>query len=62
MIKPKGLTDGQWQKNEGSKPQCHPKTTFDILMAKYKDGRAGIRGHENQTIQNTKLDPPVSLS
>jgi hypothetical protein len=39
-----------------------PKATFDILMAKYKEGRADIRGHENQTIQNTKSDSPVSLS
>jgi hypothetical protein len=34
----------------GGKPQCHPKATFDILMAKYKEGRAGIRGRENWTI------------
>jgi hypothetical protein len=47
MIKPKSMNDGQWKKNEGSKPQQHPKATFNILMAKYKEGRAGIRGHEN---------------
>jgi hypothetical protein len=47
MIKPKSLKDGQWQMNEGSKPQRRPKATFDILMAKYKEGRAGLRGHEN---------------
>jgi hypothetical protein len=47
MIKPKSLKDGHWQKNEGSKPQQRPKATFDILMAKYKEGSAGIRGREN---------------
>jgi hypothetical protein len=30
-------------KNEGGKLQCHPKATFDILLAKYKEGRAGVR-------------------
>jgi hypothetical protein len=47
MIKPKSLKGGKWQKNEGGKPQQCPKATFDILMVKYKEGRAGIRGHEN---------------
>jgi co-chaperonin GroES (HSP10) len=47
MIKPKNLKGGQRQKNEGGKQQQHLKATFDILMAKYKEGRAGIRGHEN---------------
>jgi hypothetical protein len=41
MIKPKSPNDNQWKKNEGSKKQRHPKATFDILMAKYKDDRAG---------------------
>jgi hypothetical protein len=31
-------------------------------MAKYKDGRVGIRGRKNQTIQNPKLISLVSLS
>jgi hypothetical protein len=61
MIKPKSLKGGQWQKNEGGKPQQCPKTTFNILMAKYKEGRAGIRGHKNWAIQNTKTDSPISL-
>jgi hypothetical protein len=43
------------------KQQQHPKATFDILMAKYKEGRACIRGHENWTIWNTNLDNPISL-
>jgi hypothetical protein len=47
MIKPKSSKDDQWQKNERSKPQRCPKATFDILMAKYKEARAAIRGHEN---------------
>jgi hypothetical protein len=62
MIKPKNSKGGQWQKNEGGKAQQHPKATFDILMAKYTEGRVDIRGHKNQTIRNTKLDSPVSLS
>jgi hypothetical protein len=44
MIKPKSPKDGQWKKNDGGKLQCHPKATFDILMAKYKEGRTDIRG------------------
>jgi hypothetical protein len=47
MIKPKSLKGGQWQKNEGGKLQQCPKTTFDILVTKYKEGRADIRGREN---------------
>jgi hypothetical protein len=62
MIKPKSPKDGQWQKKEGSKPQQRPKATFDIRIAKYKEGRASIRGRENRTIQNTKSDSLVSLS
>jgi hypothetical protein len=61
MTKPKSLKDGQWQKNEGGKPQRRPKATFNILMTKYKKGKAGIRGHENWTIRNTKPDSPISL-
>jgi hypothetical protein len=44
------------------KPQCRPKATFDILMAKYKEGRASVRWHKNQTIWNPKPDSPISLS
>jgi hypothetical protein len=62
MINPKSLNDGQWQKNEGSKLQQCSKATFDILMAKYKEGRTSIRGQENWTIRNTKSVSPVSLS
>jgi hypothetical protein len=62
MIKLKSLKDGQWQKNERSKPQQRPKAIFDILMDKYKKGRADIREHKNQTIWNAKADSPVSLS
>ena len=50
MIKPRSPKGGQWQKNERSKPQRCLKFTFDILMAKYKEGRANIRGYKNQTI------------
>jgi hypothetical protein len=62
MIKLKSLKDGQWQKNKGSKPQKRPNATFDILMARYQEGRASIRGHENRTIRNPKPDSLVSLS
>jgi hypothetical protein len=62
MIKPKSLTDGQWKKNEGNKPQRRSKATFGILMPKYKEGRAGITRSENHTIRNVKPDSPVSLS
>jgi hypothetical protein len=51
MIKPKSLEAGQWKKNERSKTQSCPKATFDMLMAKYKEGRASIREHKNQTIR-----------
>jgi hypothetical protein len=43
------------------KPQRCPKATFNILMAKYKEGKVDIRDCENQTIRNTKPDSPVSL-
>jgi hypothetical protein len=62
MIKLKSLKDVQWQKNERSKPQQRPKAIFDILMDKYKKGRADIREHKNQTIWNAKAESPVSLS
>jgi hypothetical protein len=62
MINPKSLKNGEWQNNKRSKPQQCLKVTFDILMAKYKEGRAGIREHEIWTIQNAKPDSPVSLS
>jgi hypothetical protein len=62
MIKPKNLKNNQWKKNNGSKPQRCPKATFDILMNKYKKGKAGIRGRKNKTIRNVKPDNPVSLS
>jgi hypothetical protein len=58
MIKPKSPKDGQWRKNERSKLQKHPNATFNILMAKYKEGRASIRGAKtrpsrkpNKTVQ-----------
>jgi hypothetical protein len=44
------------------KPQQRPNVTFDILMAKYKEGSADIMEHKNRTIRNVKLDSPVSLS
>jgi hypothetical protein len=47
MIKPKSPKDGQWQKNEDGKLQRPSKATFNILMTKYKKGRADIRSHEN---------------
>jgi hypothetical protein len=62
MIKPKSLKDGQWQKNEGGKPQCRPKATFNILLVKYKEGRASVRGRKNWIIWNPKPDSPVFLS
>jgi hypothetical protein len=30
-------------------------------MAKYKEGKTGVKSHENRTIRNTKLDSLVSL-
>jgi hypothetical protein len=53
MNKPKSLNDGQWQKNEGrggGKSQKSLKATFDILIAKYKEDKAGIKGRENWII------------
>jgi hypothetical protein len=51
MISPKHPETGRWKKNDGSKPRSHPNVTFNILMAKHKDGKAGFRGHENRTIR-----------
>jgi hypothetical protein len=50
MIKPKSLKDGQWKKIERNKPQQCPKATFDILMDKYREGRADTWEHKNWTI------------
>jgi hypothetical protein len=61
MIWPKNLEIGQWKKNERSKPWSHSKVTFDILMAKYRDGKADFRGRENRSIRFPKPDYPVSL-
>jgi hypothetical protein len=47
MIKPKSPKDDKWQRNEGSKPQRCSEATFNILMAKYKEGRADVMGCEN---------------
>jgi hypothetical protein len=51
MIRPKNIEIGRWKKNERSKPRSRPKITFNILMAKYRDGNADIRGHKNWIIQ-----------
>jgi hypothetical protein len=50
MIRPKNPEIGRWKKNEKSKPRSRPKVTFDILMAKYRDAKAGFRGRKNWTI------------
>jgi hypothetical protein len=44
MMRPKNLEIGRWKKNERSKPQFHPKYTFYILMAKYRDANVGMGG------------------
>jgi hypothetical protein len=51
MIRPKNQEIDRWKKNKRSKPRSHSKVTFDILMAKYRDGKAGFRGHEYRTIR-----------
>jgi hypothetical protein len=51
MIRPKNPKIGRWKKNERNKSRSHPKATSNILMAKYKDGRAGTRVHKNWTIR-----------
>jgi hypothetical protein len=50
MIRPKNPEIGWWKKNERSKPRSCPKVIFDILMDKYRDGKASTRGPENRTI------------
>jgi hypothetical protein len=50
MMKPKSPKDGQWKKNQRTKPQSCPKATFDILMAKYREGMANISERKNWTI------------
>jgi hypothetical protein len=46
MIRPQNLEISRWNKNKRSMPRSRPKATFDILMAKYRDGKASIRGHK----------------
>jgi hypothetical protein len=50
MIRQKNPKIGRWKKNERSKPRSCPKATLDILMAKYRDGKAGIKSRGNRTI------------
>jgi hypothetical protein len=47
MIKSKSPKDGQWKKNERNMSQQRQKATFDILTAKYREGKDGIGDHEN---------------
>jgi hypothetical protein len=61
MIRLKNPKISRWKKNERSKTQSYPKVTFDILMAKYRDGKASIRGCENRTIRFPKSDHPIFL-
>jgi hypothetical protein len=49
------------QEERGSKPRSRLKVTFDILMAKYRGGKASIKGHENRIIRFSKSDYPISL-
>jgi hypothetical protein len=49
-------------KEWGEQAAATPKATFDIRMAKYKEGRADIMGHKNRTIWNTNPDSLFSLS
>jgi hypothetical protein len=62
MIKPKSPKGDQWQKNGMSKTHQRPKATFDILIAKNKEGKTDIREREKQTIHNAKRNSLVSLS
>jgi hypothetical protein len=57
MISPKNPEIDQWNKNERSKPRSRPKVTFDVPMAKYRDGKAAIRGHKNWTIWFSWIRP-----
>jgi hypothetical protein len=57
MLRPKNPEIGRWKKNERSKPRSRPKVTFDILMAKYRDGKTNIKGRENQTIRFPWIKP-----
>jgi hypothetical protein len=57
MIKTQSQRHGQWKKNERNKPQSRPKATFNILMAKYREDRAGIRERENWTIRFPWIRP-----
>jgi hypothetical protein len=57
IIRPKNPKIGRWKKIERSKSRSHPKVTFDILVAKYRDGNADFRGHENWTIQFPWIKP-----
>jgi hypothetical protein len=57
MIRPKNPEISRWKKNEKSKPQSRLKVTFNILMVKYRDGKAGIKGHKNWTIRFSWIRP-----
>jgi hypothetical protein len=61
MTRPKNIEIGRWKKNERRKSRSPPKATFNILMAKYRDGKADIRGCKNYNIWFPKVDHVVSL-
>jgi hypothetical protein len=62
MVKPKSMEAGRWKVNEKSKPPSCPKATFDILLDKYQEGRAGVMKHKNWALRLDKPEHPVSLS
>jgi hypothetical protein len=59
MIRPKNPKIGRWKKNERSKARSRSKVTFNILVAKYRDGKADIRGCKNYNIWFPKVDHVV---
>ena len=51
MFKPRSPEVGRWKLNERRQSLPRPKANLDTLLAKYQDGRAGVRKRE---VKNAK--------
>ena len=58
-FKPRSPEVGHWKTNERRQSPPCPKACFDIVLAKYKDGQAGVRKHEEKHVKDSR--PPHSV-
>ena len=61
-FKPRSPEVGRWKANERRQSPPRPKANFDTLLAKYKDGRAGVRKREEKYAKNSRPAHSVGSS